>query len=161
MDKTSIRNLCIERRSDLSPRQVRLKSARIGSRVKSLVDWPLVRSVHMYQSVDAWNEVRTNELYEYITRTWPHIEVVIGDPKKRAELPKRQFDVVLMPVLAFDYDRNRIGFGGGWYDRFLAFQSDSKKIGLAFHCQRVGSIPAQSHDVPMDIIVTERYVIKK
>lgn len=161
MDKTEIRNQCIERRNDLSPRQVRTKSAQIGSRVKSLIDWPLVRSVHMYQSVPIWNEVDTAELRKYIERTWPHIEVVVGDPRQRAELPERRFDVVLVPVLGFDPDLNRLGFGGGWYDRFLAFQTESQKIGLAYHCQREHVLPTEPHDIKLDMIVTERRIVKK
>lgn len=161
MDKTAIRNLCIERRTDLSPRQVRVKSIRINSRLKSVINWPIVRSLHVYQSVDAWNEVGTNELVAYIKRTWPHIKVTVGEAKKRAELPDTTFDVIIMPVLAFDKNLNRLGYGGGWYDRFLEHQTNSLKIGLAFHCQRVEAVPVHSHDIRMDIVVTERVVIKK
>ena len=161
MDKTDIRNRSIERRNDLSPRQVRIKSARIGSRLKSIIDWPMVRSLHMYQSVPGWNEVTTGDIKTYIERTWPHIEVVVGDPRHRAELPVRRFDVILVPVLAFDSRCNRLGFGGGWYDRFLEYQTESLKIGLAFECQREAAVPTEKHDIGMDVIVTERRIIRK
>lgn len=161
MDKMEIRNRFIERRSDMSPRHVRVKSSRISSRVKSLIDWPIIRSLHMYQSVPTWNEVSTVELAKYIQSTWPHIEVVVGDPHRRTELPERSFDVIIVPLLAFDHTLNRLGFGGGWYDRFLIRQPDSLKIGLAYELQQEAELPLLEHDVLMDIIVTERRIIKR
>lgn len=161
MEKTEIRNRFIERRNDLSPRQVRAMSARIGSRLKSMIDWPMVRSLHMYQSVPAWNEVQTTGLQQYIERSWPHIEVVVGDPRRRSELPNRRFDVILVPVLAFDPQLNRLGFGGGWYDRFLLIQTESVKIGLAYELQRADSLPVEPHDIRLDMVITERQIIKR
>lgn len=68
-------------------------------------------------------------------------------------------DVMLMPLAAFDGDGNRIGYGAGHYDRAIArLAAVGKKpllIGCAFECQRVISIPAQAHDVPLDAILTE------
>jgi 5-formyltetrahydrofolate cyclo-ligase len=161
MNKTEIRDTFIELRSDLTPRQVQLRSARIASRLKSLIDWPLVNSLHMYQSVPAWKEVDTYKLYAYICSTWPHIDVVMGDAHQRSTLPDRTFDVILVPLLAFDENANRLGFGGGWYDRFLANQADSKKIGLAYEIQRAPHLPVESHDVCLDIVVTERKIVKQ
>lgn len=161
MDKMDIRNRFIERRSDMSPRHVRVKSSRIGSRIKSAIDWPIIRSVHIYQSVPRWNEVSTAELAEYIRTTWPHINLVVGDPHKRTELPDNQFDVIIVPLLSFDASLNRIGFGGGWYDRFLARQKDSLKIGLAYELQQEPELPVLAHDVQLDLIITERRIIKK
>ncbi len=75
-------------------------------------------------------------------------------------------DVVIMPLVAFDKDRNRIGQGGGFYDRTFAFKSDVSNsehgllkpvlIGVAFDVQRViGTITTRDWDVRPDIIITE------
>lgn len=64
--------------------------------------------------------------------------------------------VVLVPGLAFDAAGNRLGYGGGYYDRFLAGEGrDLPKIGLAFDAQLLDQIQPQAHDVPVDFIVTE------
>lgn len=62
-------------------------------------------------------------------------------------------DVVLVPGVAFDAAGNRIGYGRGYFDRFLK-ETDALKIGVCFDGQLVAHIEAQPHDVRMDIIVT-------
>ena len=64
-------------------------------------------------------------------------------------------DLVIVPLVAFDIQNNRIGYGGGYYDRFLS-QLNPKvtKIGLAFGCQQVTKIMSQDFDVILDRIIT-------
>jgi len=64
-------------------------------------------------------------------------------------------DVVLVPMLAFDRAGNRLGYGAGYYDRFLSANPGIRKIGLAFSCQEISSVPAEANDIRMDCIVTE------
>ena len=66
-----------------------------------------------------------------------------------------QIDIFLIPSLAFDTAGNRLGQGGGWYDRILSRAPNALKIGVAFACQIIESVPHQAHDVKMDGIVTE------
>lgn len=74
----------------------------------------------------------------------------------------QQLDLVLMPLVAFDTQGNRLGMGGGFYDRTLAFLQHRHKwrkprlIGLAYEFQRVDSLPVQQWDVPLDAIATEQ-----
>jgi 5-formyltetrahydrofolate cyclo-ligase len=69
--------------------------------------------------------------------------------------------VVLVPGLVFDLKGNRLGWGAGFYDRFLSGEGRGlPKLGLAFDCQIVDALPAQPHDVPMDAVVTETRVIR-
>ena len=77
-----------------------------------------------------------------------------------AEIPINASEVecVILPMVGFDRFGNRIGYGAGYYDRFLAQYSHMKKIGIAFSCQEVESIPIDIHDVRMDVIVTENQV---
>jgi 5-formyltetrahydrofolate cyclo-ligase len=78
------------------------------------------------------------------------------------EVPARSEDIktVIVPMLAFDRSGHRLGYGAGYYDRFLSGNRDTKKIGIAFSCQEVPSVPADENDIPMDIIVTEKEKIR-
>ncbi|WP_292517665.1 5-formyltetrahydrofolate cyclo-ligase [Methanoculleus sp.] len=78
------------------------------------------------------------------------------------ELPARPEDVeaVVIPMLAFDAEGNRLGYGAGYYDRFLCRYPHPQKIGIAFSCQQMESIPADDNDVKMDCIVTEKRIIR-
>ncbi len=68
-------------------------------------------------------------------------------------------DVILVPALAFDRRGYRIGYGGGYYDRFLPQAPRGVKIGVAFASQIIAKIPEDGHDLPVDMIVTEKEVI--
>ncbi len=76
-----------------------------------------------------------------------------------------QLDLILMPLVGFDMDGNRLGMGGGFYDRSLAFSRFHRTphrpslIGLAHQLQQVEQLPHQPHDVPMQMIVTEVGVV--
>ena len=74
-----------------------------------------------------------------------------------AELaPQAAPDVVLMPLLGFDRMGTRLGYGGGYYDRTLAqLPHRPRLIGLAFAAQELDAIPRESHDIPLDAVVTE------
>ncbi|HEY9062331.1 MAG TPA: 5-formyltetrahydrofolate cyclo-ligase [Pseudobacteroides sp.] len=68
-----------------------------------------------------------------------------------------EIDLVIVPGVVFDEKRNRIGFGAGFYDRFLKkVRNDCFKIGLAYEFQVVKSVPADKFDIPMDLIITEK-----
>ena len=72
-------------------------------------------------------------------------------------------DIILVPLLAFDKNLNRIGYGGGFYDRYIQKIKRKKKfilIGLAYSFQRVRKIPINKHDMKLDFIVTEKNVVK-
>jgi len=70
-------------------------------------------------------------------------------------------DLVIVPLVAFDSDCNRLGMGGGYYDRALAFKKTSSKtsspllIGLAYELQKVNILEINSWDIPMDGIISE------
>lgn len=73
--------------------------------------------------------------------------------------PRAVPDVVLMPLLGFDDQGTRLGYGGGYYDRTLAvLPKKPMLIGLAFGAQELPHIPREAHDVPLDAIVTENGV---
>ena len=68
-------------------------------------------------------------------------------------------DVLLVPLVAFDKDLNRIGYGGGFYDRYIAKIRKRKKIltvGFAYSFQKVKKIPTNNYDIKLDIIITNK-----
>jgi|WetSurMetagenome_2_1015567.scaffolds.fasta_scaffold198427_2 5-formyltetrahydrofolate cyclo-ligase len=88
----------------------------------------------------------------------------ILEPKHsiRRVVPKNKLDLVIVPGVCFDRTRGaRIGFGKGFYDRFLGqVKGRAKLIGLAFEKQLVKAIPCEKQDINMDMIVTEKRVIR-
>lgn len=71
--------------------------------------------------------------------------------------PLAEPDVVLMPLLGFDQQGTRLGYGGGYYDRTLAAMSRPPRlVGFAFSAQELDHIPRANHDVPLDAVVTEQ-----
>ena len=72
-------------------------------------------------------------------------------------------DVLLIPLVAFDKNLNRLGYGGGYYDRLIKKLSKKKKIikiGLAFSFQKINKVPTNAYDQKLDYIVTSKYIIK-
>jgi 5-formyltetrahydrofolate cyclo-ligase len=78
-------------------------------------------------------------------------------------LDPRALDVVLLPLLGYTRDGDRLGTGGGWYDRSFAFRRNAPAppllIGVGFACQQIDASIEQRWDVPLDAIATEREVI--
>jgi len=72
-----------------------------------------------------------------------------------ASAPARAPDIIVAPLLGFDTALNRLGQGGGHYDRAFARHPDAARIGLAWSAQLVNSIPVGVHDQPLEIVVTE------
>ncbi|HRE56752.1 MAG TPA: 5-formyltetrahydrofolate cyclo-ligase [Candidatus Kapabacteria bacterium] len=66
-------------------------------------------------------------------------------------------DCIIIPMLGFDSQCMRLGYGKGYYDKFLP-ETKGIKIGLAFSCQYYDYIPADSHDIPMNCIITETQI---
>ena len=68
----------------------------------------------------------------------------------------REIDIILLPGVAFSRDGGRLGRGAGYYDRLLGHKGwRAKKTGICFDCQLVSELPVESHDHPVDCIVTE------
>ncbi len=80
-------------------------------------------------------------------------------------LKPQQLDLILMPLVGFDSQGNRLGMGGGFYDRSLEFTRYRNKphrpylVGLAHQLQEVKQLPHQPHDIPMQAIATEQQLI--
>jgi len=84
----------------------------------------------------------------------------IKEPISTDIISAEQLDIIFMPLVGFDSNKNRIGMGSGFYDRTLSFKKQQqnfknpKLIGLAFDCQQVEQLEVQEWDVPLDVIIT-------
>ena len=71
-------------------------------------------------------------------------------------------DLILVPLVAFDNNLNRLGYGGGYYDRVIKKLSKKKeilKIGLAFSIQKINNVPVTRYDKKLDYIITDKYIL--
>ena len=71
--------------------------------------------------------------------------------------------ILIIPIVAFDANLNRLGYGGGFYDRFINKSEKTKKIlkiGLALSCQKINKVPTNKFDKKMNYILTENKVYK-
>jgi 5-formyltetrahydrofolate cyclo-ligase len=90
----------------------------------------------------------------------------LRDVEHQQRCPTDRLDVVLVPTVGFDTRGNRLGMGGGFYDRHFARLSRAGRwhrphlIGVAYACQEVARLETQPHDVRLELIVTERAIFR-
>ncbi|MBC8500897.1 MAG: 5-formyltetrahydrofolate cyclo-ligase [Nanoarchaeota archaeon] len=178
--KQTLRKEILVKRDSLSKDLVASKSNRIKKILFDLEEFVDSRKVHCYVSID--NEVQTHVLIKEISESKKvFIPYVDGDEIKQTrflgfnKLKRGTFgilepinptqedtnpDIVIVPGIVFDESGHRIGYGKGYYDKFLEENYDVLKIGLAFEFQILKGLPIDSHDVPVDIIITEKRIIK-
>lgn len=179
-DKKTIRQRLLAARQALSLVEVTEKSAAIGAHLKTVPEFNVASTILTYVASKD-NEVDTKPLIEWLLReqrtvlvpatlgkgqmVWSRLEkmgelapaafgVLEPKPECRRDTVPPAGSVVLVPGLAFTETGWRIGYGGGYFDRFLA-GFHGAKIALAYAMQMVSEIPVAPHDVPMDVIVTE------
>ncbi|MEJ2310092.1 MAG: 5-formyltetrahydrofolate cyclo-ligase [Gammaproteobacteria bacterium] len=91
----------------------------------------------------------------------------IGEPECRSTtlLHPRSLDIVFVPLVAFDAHRNRVGMGGGYYDRTFGYLKSFRQwqrpllVGIAHQFQQVESIDVSAWDVPLDLVITESMLL--
>lgn len=108
-----------------------------------------IRRIVPYEVMDVERDVRSGTLG------------ILEPCKERARIYSlEEIDLVIVPGVAFDTMKNRIGYGAGLYDRFLeSVKPDCLKIGIAFEFQIYDVVPVEEHDIPLDMIVTEERII--
>jgi len=187
--KQSLKSQIFKKRNSLSKEEIKEKSNKIKNNLFSLKEFKKAKNIMFYVSFN--NEVNTQEIIkELLSKKGKTIIVPytikddfrlhISELKDFNELEPKTFgilepkdlyirefnsdklDIVIVPGIAFDKKSHRIGYGYGYYDRFLkTIKKGTVKIGLAFDFQLVEKIPKEKHDVPMDIVVTDKEVLRR
>lgn len=180
--KKLIRGDILAARKRLSPETSSLASLAILEAVCALGVLEAHESFHLYFPIN--NEVDTRPLFyrlrerhktvvmprtnfqapgltNYMVESLERLEETVfnmREPREDSRPWPGDCDVIFVPGVAFAADGARLGYGGGFYDRFLA-GSAALKIALAFDLQLTPSLPALEHDVKMDIIITEKRIL--
>ena len=177
--KKQIRTEILKRRSALSKDEVADKSRAICRKIVSCEQFVQAESILLY--LDFNHEVETGLIWEKAQKMGKHVAAPrligsqmvfariqsekdlipgkwgISEPKKNCPVIREPDSrtVVIMPGVAFDCSRNRIGYGGGYYDRFLA-QYTGDALLLCRERLLCPSIPQETHDIRVPAVVTEQ-----
>ena len=179
LEKNKIRKEILEKRNNLSTEEVEKKSDLIIENLGKFIK----NAENIMIFMDMKNEVRITKLMKLYPEKSFFIPK-ITDSKNREmkinrynenELVLHKFgyyessssdfynenilDIVIVPAVVFDLEKNRIGFGGGYYDTFLKkIRGGNKKvlfIGICYDFQIIEKVPAEEHDVVLDFVVSE------
>ncbi len=86
---------------------------------------------------------------------------ILEPEEKFKPILSEKLDCIIVPGAVFDRSGGRIGYGGGFYDRFFEkVSAKTIKIGLAFDFQLKKKIPQEEHDIPLDIIITDKEIVR-
>jgi 5-formyltetrahydrofolate cyclo-ligase len=183
-NKNKLRKKFREIRSSISEEEAEEKSRIIIETLFSLDEFRNARNVLFY--VDTRNEVKTRNAITRaldmrkrvaVPKVLDHgmIAVVICslselrpgrfgiyEPLHCVEMQAKQIELVVVPGVAFDKRGFRLGYGGGYYDRFLpCLCAKTVKAALAYEIQLTDKIPADEQDIKVDIIITEKAVYRR
>jgi 5-formyltetrahydrofolate cyclo-ligase len=189
--KKALRKELLARREALTEEEIRLASRDMFVKWRNRFSMQQVAWIHIFQSIVERHEVDTAPFMDYLRVKHPIVNIVvpvidvfhetlrhvfvhnevemvknrwgIPEPKMPVEyVQPMMLDMVLVPLLGFDLQGNRIGYGKGYYDRFLPLlRPKALKIGLSFELGKVAEgIPVEAHDVPLDFVVTEKTVYR-
>lgn len=192
--KNKIRKTLLKQRDAITPEQKVLKESAIEERLLCLDAFKQAKSILMYVSFRSEVDTRSylndviklhkklvlptvdskhGKLNLYEVRDISELEpgyMGILEPRERAgmSVSLKDIDLVIIPGTGFDRDGNRLGYGGGYYDRLLSYESKQLSrankhittIALAFEEQIGEDIPAETHDIKVDMIVTDHRLIK-
>ncbi|MDX1623839.1 MAG: 5-formyltetrahydrofolate cyclo-ligase [Gemmatimonadota bacterium] len=183
--KAELRREVLERRRSLSPEERSRRSTAIARRLLSLSPWTEAGVVHAFVGIDGevetlpllrealaagkrvvcprvvWRERRLESLEIGTLDELVESDRGLMEPdpaRARRVREDERIDLVLVPGVAFDRAGGRIGYGAGFYDRFLE-TTEAERVGLAFSLQVIDTVPTEPHDAPVDRIVTEEEAI--
>ncbi|MBN1645406.1 5-formyltetrahydrofolate cyclo-ligase [Candidatus Woesearchaeota archaeon] len=184
--KDIIRRNLKKTRQDIPVDMHAIMSKKIHQRLKGLDEYKNLRTLSCYISIE--DEVETRWLIKEMLRdgkelSIPYIDVHshkmrmgiikdlkeehmqigeydIPEPSLKEGIEPNEIELIIVPGLAFDGHCNRLGRGKGYYDAFLQ-ETRGVKIGLAFDSQVIATVPHDKNDIPMDMIITEKRIIRK
>ena len=181
--KSDIRRKTIQERLLMSEEEVLEKSRMITKMVLGLQEYHRADTIFCY--VDFRKEVQTRKIIEeswcrkktvavprvegsemkfYQVRKWSDIKsgyMGILEPEESCKeiCPENSNSLMIMPGVAFDEKKNRIGYGGGYYDKYLSQTNEIYKVAVAFEQQVYQELLCEEHDLRPDIIVTEKRIL--
>jgi 5-formyltetrahydrofolate cyclo-ligase len=186
MNKSDLRKLIRHKRRSLTPRRRQHAARRLLSQLHQSSQFLSAKRVALYLTNDG--EIDTQFVLRDLQQRGKQAYLPVLHPLKPGHLsfirynrnsrmrtnrygisepdfryghacPARFLDVICLPLVAFDQRGNRLGMGGGYYDRTLAFMHQPGKqprlIGCAYEFQQVPQLPAESWDIPIRAIATE------
>lgn len=178
MDKKALRREIGIKKRALTPEDVDARSAILAKRFFDTPQYQTCQSLYAYMPFN--QEVRTESI---IRRAWADgkrvaVPKVIGremvfiwiedfdalkpgyygipEPVEDAPIADDPTALVLMPGLAFDRKGHRVGYGGGFYDRFLEREPNHPKVALCYDFQLFDRLDAEAHDIPVDLVITDQ-----
>ena len=178
MTKAEQRRIARALRRALSPAERAANSAAICQRLLSLPEVRTARRILSYRALPDEVDLHALETTPGVAIAYPRC---LGGGVMEAYVPNGallpgpfgieepnpalsrlvapgELDLVLVPCLAFDAERNRLGHGAGYYDRFLPRCRNAAILAVAFEAQRLERIVTEAHDRKMDAIVTEKAI---
>jgi 5-formyltetrahydrofolate cyclo-ligase len=185
--KQALRAAALRKRRSVDPEELAALSSRVEANLLSTKEYKDATLLISYCAKD--DEVQTRPIIERALAEGKRVAVVVTDvgsktlsfseidsfeddlapgafrilepkPERIRPVSIAQADVVLVPLVAWDSKGHRLGYGAGYFDRALAGAKRITKVGLALESQRLPRIPASRHDVPLDVIVTEKRVFR-
>ncbi len=186
MDKKSLRKKTLQKRGQLSTETIIKYSDIIAYKLYKMDFYKEANTIMSFISFDS--EVNTHEIIKNSLKQGKSIVVPVTIPETKemkvshvldfSELeigyyniltPKKEYlrfvspnniDLILVPGVTFDRNGYRVGYGGGYYDRFFSkLNKEVTKIGLAYDLQITDEVPRDSFDIPVDLIITEKEII--
>ena len=183
MDKKVFRNLYKKKRSEIPNIEIVRLSRSIFEKITASEEFENANKIFTYVNFE--NEIVTEDIINYSLSlnkivAVPVIngkEMFFSEIKSLSELKKNKFGIlepesnalkitecdektlVLVPLLAYNSKKQRIGYGGGYYDKFIAANNALCFMGLGFEWQRNDELPTEIHDMALDMIVTEKKFI--
>lgn len=175
MDKKQLRRAIRTQKQAMTPEQIEEKSARLTELFLRTEQYKAAKTVYGYLPYN--QEVRTVALLEQAMADGKKVAVpkVYGDEMRfhymqdlsrtregYAGIPEPVGDepvaedetaLVLMPGVAFTKEGGRIGYGGGYYDKFLAAQPEHPTVALCYDFQVVDALPTEEFDIPVDLVI--------
>lgn len=175
MDKAALRRQIREQKQAMTQAQIELASARLGELFAATEQYRNARTIYGYLPYN--QEVRTVPILERALKDGKQVAVpkVYGDEMKfiyltdlsqvekgYAGIPEPIGDgpvaddpeaLVLMPGLAFTKNGDRMGYGGGFYDKFLAAEQSHPTVALCYDFQIVETLPTEQYDIPVDLVL--------
>lgn len=181
MDKITLRKTYREKRQALSSQEVQLFSKQIADKALQFLSDNAYKNLHIFLSIANNKEIQTDDLIKRLRTTCQlHTSITKGNILEHVLLQEGQctfgkwnipippaphiasnlsdLDLVFVPLLVCDKKGNRIGYGKGYYDSFLAqLPKKCLKIGLNFF-DPIDKIESEAHDIPLDVLITPKKV---